>query len=98
MKQSRKRYDSGFKRMVVELLKSGKSTKSISEDLGVSRDNICRWYREYESSQAGVFSGNGKPKLSEAEQQIKALEKKLREVELENEILKKAVSIFSRKD
>jgi transposase len=98
MKQSRKRYDKAFKLMVIELVKSGKSTKTISEDLGVSKDNICRWHREYEASQAGIFSGQGNRNLSETERKVLALEKQLKEVELENEILKKAVRIFSRKD
>jgi len=84
--------------MAVELLESGKSTREVSEDLGVKMDYVRRWHREYKASQGGVFSGNGNRNLSESEKEVLALKKELKEAKLENEILKKAVSIFSRKD
>lgn len=84
--------------MVVELLESGKSPKEVSEDLGVKIDYVRRWCREYKASQGGVFSGKGNRNLSESEKKILALEKELKEAKLENEILKKAVGIFSKKD
>ena len=49
--------------------------KSLEHYLGVSKDNICRWHREYEASHAGIFSGNENCNISETEQKFLALEK-----------------------
>lgn len=98
MKEERKKFDKAFKLMVVELVLSGKSKKTVSEDLGVKPDYVRRWVREYKGSKEGAFSGNGNPILSDSEKKIIALEKKLKESELENEILKKAVGIFSKRN
>lgn len=56
---------------------------------------ISRWKREYESN-SGNFSK--KRELSAQEREFKALQKELRDVKMERDILKKAVSIFSKSD
>ncbi|CAA0152493.1 transposase DNA binding site ISRme3 [Tenacibaculum maritimum] len=89
------KYDNDFKVMLVELLKSGRKAKSLSEEYGVNDGVIRRWKREYEAK-SGDFSK--KRELSVEAQELKALKKELREVKLERDILKKAVSIFSKSD
>ncbi len=44
------------------------------------------------------FPGKGIPKLTDDQKEIANLKKRLKDIELENEILKKAVSIFSTSD
>jgi len=56
---------------------------------------IRRWRREYESK-SGDFTK--KKELSQEEKELKALKKELREITMERDILKKAVSIFSKSD
>ncbi|CAA0160934.1 transposase DNA binding site ISRme3 [Tenacibaculum maritimum] len=91
-----KKYDNDFKVMLVELLKSGRKAKSLSEEYGVNHGIIRRWKREYEAK-SGDFSKKGE--LSVEAQELKALKKELREIKLvERDILKKAVSIFSKSD
>jgi len=90
-----KKYDSEFKVMIVELLRSGINTKQVSEDYGLNISMIGRWRREYESN-SGDFSI--KRVLSKEEQELKTLKKELRDVKMERDILKKAVSIFSKSD
>ena len=97
MKLERKKFDKAYKLMVVELVLSGKSKRSVSEELGLKPDYVNRWVREYKANKEGSFSGNGNPILSETEKKVLALEKELREAKLENEILKKAVGIFSKR-
>ncbi len=41
-----------------------------------------------------VFPGNGKQLLTSEQQRIKDLEKRLKDVEMERDILKKALAIF----
>ena len=61
---------------------SDKPVEEIAEQLGVSQ-----------SSQA--FPGNGQRK--ERDEEVARLKKELREARMENEILKKAVAIFTRR-
>lgn len=84
--------------MAVELCLSGKPASRVAEDLGIRLDQLSRWKREYLKRKEGSFSGHGKPALSPEQAEIAKLKKLLREAEIERDILKKAVSIFSRND
>ena len=88
-------YENDFKVMIVELLKSGRKAKEVSEEYGLNDSMIRRWRREYEVK-SGDFTK--KRELSIEEQELKSLKKELREIKLERDILKKAVSIFSKSD
>lgn len=90
-----KRYDNDFKSMIVELLKSGRKTRELSEEYGLNERMIRRWRSQYEA-RLGDFSK--KRELSQEELDLRSLRKELREVTLERDILKKAVSIFSKSD
>lgn len=90
-----KQYDNDFKVMIAELLQSGQKVKEVSEEYSLNDSMIRRWRREYEAK-SGDFSK--KREQSAEEQELKSLKKELREVTLERDILKKAVSIFSKSD
>ena len=91
----RTQYDNEFKVMIVELLNSGIKTEQVGNDYGLNVSMISRWKREYKSK-LGDFSK--KRVLSAEEQEFKALKKELKDVKEERDILKKAVSIFSKSD
>ena len=82
-----RKYDTEFKKNAVKLLESGRSISSVSESLGVNDKNLYEWRKKY-----GQDSKQENPLLKE----VKLLEKRLKEVEQERDILKKALSIFSR--
>jgi transposase len=90
-----KKYDNEFKVMIVELLNSGIKTKQVSEDYNLSLSMVGRWKREYKLK-SGDFSK--KKEISLEAQELKALKKELKNVTMERDILKKAVSIFSKSD
>ena len=90
-----KKYENDFKVMIVELSNSGIKPKQITEDYGLDPGMVRRWKREY-AAKAGDFSQ--KAKLSPEAEELKALKKELRSVKMERDILKKAVSIFSKSD
>ncbi len=90
-----KRYDNEFKLMIVDLLKSGIRTKQLSQEYGLHTSVINRWRQEYDS-RGGDFSKK-EPRSIETQELI-ALKKELRDVKMERDILKKAVSIFSKSD
>ena len=92
---AKQKYDNEFKVMIVELLKSGIKTKQLSDDYSLNISMISRWRREY-AAKSGDFSK--KREVSIQEQEFKALQKAFRDVKMERDILKKAVSIFSKSD
>ena len=84
--------------MVVELHKSGKSSREISRDLDIPSEMVRRWNREFSSLEGSSFAGNGKRILSAEQQEISDLKKALKDAQIERDILKKAVGIFSKSD
>jgi len=90
-----KQYDNDFKVMIVELLLSGNKAKDVGDEYNINANMIRRWKREFEEK-AGDFTK--KKTLTNEELEIKTLRKELKNVKLERDILKKAVSIFSKSD
>jgi transposase len=97
-KKERRSYDKAFKMMAVELMQSGKTSVAVGEDLGIAPDLVRRWAREVNVNESNSFPGNGKQNLTDEQKQIVELKKALRDAETERDILKKAVSIFSKGD
>jgi transposase len=98
MKRERRHFDKEFKLMVVNLCLTGKATREVADELGITVDLVNRWRREHQQYREGSFSGHGNANMTDQQKEIAHLKKELREAQLESEILKKAVSIFSRKD
>lgn len=96
--QERRSYDKEFKLMAVELINSGKSSIEVGNELGIRPDMVRRWCREHERYNQGSFSGKDVPNMTPKEKEIWKLKKELADSKLETEILKKAISIFSKKD
>ena len=94
----RKRYDKDFKLMMMELLESGQKASKLSEEYDVNIQMIYRWKREYKNSNRPAFTGNGNIALTPEQEEIARLKKELKEAQMERDILKKAVGIFSKND
>jgi transposase len=90
-----RKYENDFKVLIAELVKSGRPVKEVSEEYDLDGSMIRRWRREYKAK-SGDFTK--KKELSQEEKELKALRKELRDVTMERDILKKAVSIFSKSD
>ncbi len=78
-----RKYDEEFKRNVVRKLLDGQSVSSVSREIGVNESLIHKWKRAALDNGDGIKTG---AELAEAQ----ALKKRIRELEQENEILKKA--------
>ena len=74
------------------------NVSSIVLELGIRHDMLRRWKKEYSQNQSKAFIGGGNAKKKNEPNELSILRKKLREVELERDILKKAVGIFSKND
>ena len=83
------KYDDEFKRQTVRKVLDGQSVRSVSRELGVTESQIHKWRRAALDNGDGIKSGT---ELAETA----TLKKRIRELEMENEILKKATLIFGR--
>ena len=80
-----KRYPEEFRRKVLDLVASGRPIAEIATDLGISDQTIYGW-RHQELIDTGQLPG-----LNRAEQsQLTAANKRIRELEIEVAILKRA--------
>ena len=59
---------------------------------------LSRWRKESATFGKNSFPGKGKPKLTDEQREIAELKKALKDAQLERDILKKAISIFSNSD
>jgi len=99
MSKKQKRYTKSEKLEIVKLhLEGGESISSLADRFGVSYNSVNNWRKAYKRNPETAFPGKGNKEMTESEKEILALKKELRESRLENEILKKAVGIFSKKD
>lgn len=98
MSRVRKAYPKEFKLMSVELSNTRSDLTALAKELDIKPSLLYRWRKEYSSKPGTTFPGNGKVILTEAEQEVARLKKELRETQMERDILKKAVSIFSKSD
>lgn len=84
------RYSEEFKQQLVDLYNSGSSVSYLSREYGVANVTIYKWIKEFSPVQ-----------VSESEQitakEYEKLKKRIAELEMENDILKKATAIFARK-
>jgi transposase len=95
MRKRRKTYTREFKESAVALYQSGERTmKSIAEDLGIDRTLIGQWVKASEEGKSGglkAFPGKGKAR----DEELAELRKKVADLQETNEILKKAMAIFT---
>lgn len=96
--EQRRKFDKEFKLMTVELSKNREDLKALAKELDIRVELIYRWRKEFMEKKTGSFPGHGKPKQTLEEAEIARLKKELRDAQMERDILKKAVSIFSKND
>ncbi len=67
----------------------------ICRELDIPTSVLSRWRRESDAYGRNSFPGKGNPKLTDEQREISELKKRLRDAELERDILKKAIAILS---
>lgn len=93
---TRKKYSQEFKLDAVSLvLEQNYSRAAASRNLDVNPNLLGRWVKEYQEQDEGkAFRGNGKLTLEQEE--LKSLRAKVRRLEMEKDILKKAAVFFAK--
>lgn len=94
MSKPKNYYTKTFKQKAVELSYATGSIKQTCKDLDISLSSLSRWRKELKQYGKNSFPGKGNLKLTDQEREILELKSKLKDAELERDILKKAVSIF----
>lgn len=89
-KEEKRRYDKEFKVSAVKLItEEGESAAEVARKLGIHSNLIYVWKKKYGQDGEKAFVGKGH--LSE----LVSLRRKVKELEEDKEILKKAMGIFS---
>lgn len=91
-----RKFDDSFKIMAVDLSVVKGSVADVAKELDLDPSLLSKWRRNPRYNGNKVLPDN--PKISPEEQELRVLRKKLRDTELERDILKKAIAIFSRGD
>jgi transposase len=94
-----RKYDQQFKLEALELLqRGGKSSGQIERELGITPGLLVKWRARYQIvAREGQSAQIGPSDMEAAKAEIRRLQRELANVEEEREILKKVLSIYSRK-
>jgi len=94
LQQKGKFYSEEFKEETVKLvLNSGKSQAQIGRELGVNSRTISNWVRYRHGNQ---LSKEGSQLMGDEKKAFIKLQRDFKRVEMERDILKKAVGIFTK--
>ncbi len=87
---NKKHYPEEFKKQIVELYENGRSVIELAREYGLVEQTIYKWINRYEP-----FAKNEQGEtVTQAD--VKAMQRRIAELEMENEILKKATAIFAK--
>lgn len=84
---TKKKYSVDFRKMIVKLYQDGVPVADLTDEYGVSNVTIYKWINLYKEDKGSGISKSD----------VLALQKRLKQLESENDILKKALTIFAKK-
>lgn len=91
--KSRRKYDASFKQEVIKMLSNGRSVPDVAGSLGIGENIIYRWRKQ--ALEDSATAALAEPASTVSFSQHLELQKRVQELEMEREILKKALRIFS---
>lgn len=95
MTHMRRKYTKEEKLQIVkESMEDDVTLVQLAERYNIHTNTIGRWRQELNVFGDVAFPGKGKERLTDQERELVALRKELREAQLANEILKKAMGII----
>jgi transposase len=87
-------YDTDFKKELVRKYIDGKSLNDLYQTYGVAKSTIAGWVKKYSEECQYIKPQNKNNNNSNEE--IRTLNKKIKELEKENDFLKKAAAFFAK--
>lgn len=89
-----KHYDVEYKMQAARLVvEEGRKATDLAREIEVPVKTLRNWVKTYKEKKDFVGSGNTPPELKTS----KEMEKRIKDLEEENEILKKAMHVFTKK-
>ena len=91
VRRKQRKYDADFKKEVLKMIESGRPVPEVAQSLGIGSNLIYYWKKQ-------LLKPNVKTKVDAAayDEEKALLHKRVKELETERDILKKALGIFSR--
>lgn len=91
MPRTRPPYPLEFRREAVQLVLSGRSVRDVAGSLGCSEQSLHNWVKQHQLDQHERHDG-----LTSAErEELRELRKRVKRVEMERDILKRAAVLFA---
>jgi transposase len=92
---TRKHYDKEFKLYAVKMVEEdGKRAAEVARELDIAEQTLHNWLNKYREEKESGFVGSGN--LKPEDKAVRDLQKRLKDLEEENAILKKAMGIFAK--
>jgi transposase len=91
------KYPEQFRRDAVELVRSsGRSLREVGQQLGVNHETLRSWVNAATRAEAGHRDRVAEQISVDEREELRRLRKKVAELELEKEILRKAAQYFAK--
>jgi transposase len=92
MPKSKPPYPEQFRREALELVRQGRSIPDVAESLGITGQSLRNWKRQDERDRGARDDG-----LASVErEELRDLRKRVKRLEQERDILKRATALFAR--
>ena len=92
---TRKKYPKEFKLDAISLVLDQNYTRTeAARSLGINANMLGRWVKEQQADDGQAFRGNGK--LTPDQEEIRKLKTRVKRLEMEKDILKKATVFFAK--
>ena len=76
----------------------GRSLLSVANEYGIHENTLGKWKRQYAINPEGAFNGEAVVEASSAQdRELQQLKRRIRELEEENDFLKKVSAYFAKK-
>ena len=90
-------YAPAFRTQMVELVRSGRTPSELSKEFGCHTTSILSWVRQAGGTGSTTLPANVAALNAQERQELIELRRKLRQVQMERDILAKATAWFAEK-
>ena len=95
MTTKRGRYSQEFKLEAIKLVEDqGRKIPEVANSLGISKTTLENWVRKYKKEKQGIAPTEGLA-LTDEQRRIQELEREIRQLKMEKDILKKASALLA---
>ena len=94
MPKTRPPYTAQFREQMVELVRTGRKSSELANEFGGHASSTQNWIRQLQDA-GGANPGNNVALTANERQELQELRRKLRQVQMERDILAKATDWFA---